>query len=274
MNPVVLTIVAWGVMGLVIGSFLNVLIHRLPRMLQATEAATVDPTPYHLARPRSHCPHCQTPLSAWQNIPLLSFLWLRGRCGHCQTPISRRYPLVELSNALIWVACGLWLPWPQEGGAGWAWACAGSLLLAMAWIDWETTLLPDCLTQPLLWLGLLAAELGWSGLPLSQALWGAVVGYTSFGLIAWVFQGLTGQEGLGAGDFKLLAALGAWLGPLALIPLVFLAACSGALVGLALRARGQLREGRYVPFGPFLACAALVLVACRPATVLHWLGLA
>jgi leader peptidase (prepilin peptidase)/N-methyltransferase len=147
-------------------------------------------------------------------------------------------------------------------------------LLTLAVIDWETTLLPDSLTQPLLWLGLWAAEMGWSGLSVSNALWGAMVGYSSFALIAFVFERVTGQEGLGAGDFKLLAALGAWLGPLPLIPLVFLAASSGAGVGLVLRARGQLREGRYVPFGPFLALAAVVLVACGPSEVLHWIGLA
>jgi leader peptidase (prepilin peptidase)/N-methyltransferase len=191
-------------------------------------------------------------------------------------PISWRYPLVEVSNALIWVGCGVLLPSSLQGSeaAALAWACGGSLLLALAFIDWETTLLPDGLTQPLLWLGLLVADMGWSGLSLSGALWGAVMGYSSFALIAFVFERVTGQEGLGAGDFKLLAALGAWLGPLPLIPLVFLAASSGATVGLVLRARGELREGRYVPFGPFLALAAMVMVACGPSKVLHWIGLA
>ena len=262
----------WCVLGLVVGSFLNVVIHRLPRMLAMEDGAQ----PYNLASPRSHCPHCQTPLALRHNLPLLSFLVLRGRCAFCGSPIAWRYPLVEVSNALIWVSCGLWMPAGQQGfDAGTlAWACGGSLLLALACIDWETTLLPDSLTQPLLWLGLLAAEMGWSGLSLSSALWGAVVGYGSFALIAWVFARVTGQEGLGAGDFKLLAALGAWLGPLALIPLVFWAASTGAVVGLVMRARGQLREGRYVPFGPFLALAALVLMVCGPARVLQWAGLA
>jgi leader peptidase (prepilin peptidase)/N-methyltransferase len=264
--------ILWCVVGLVVGSFLNVVIHRLPHMLTMEEG----PQKYDLARPRSHCPHCQTPLSPWHNVPLLSFLCLRGRCAFCQAPISWRYPLVELSNAMIWVSCGLLLPAGEQGfdAAALAWACAGSLLLALALIDWETTLLPDSLTQPLLWLGLLAAEMGWSGLSLSTALWGAVLGYGSFAVIAFVFERVTGQEGLGAGDFKLLAALGAWLGALPLIPLVFLAASTGAVGGLTLRARGQLREGRYVPFGPFLALAAVVLVACGPANVLQWIGLA
>jgi leader peptidase (prepilin peptidase)/N-methyltransferase len=262
----------WFLPGLVLGSFLNVAIHRLPRMLAMDTFAQ----PYNLARPRSHCPHCQTPLALWHNLPLLSFLWLRGRCASCHAPISWRYPLVEAGNALIWMACGILLPLgphtPVETAL--VWACGGSLLLTLAVIDWETTLLPDSLTQPLLWLGLWAAEMGWSGLSVSNALWGAMVGYSSFALIAFVFERVTGQEGLGAGDFKLLAALGAWLGPLPLIPLVFLAASSGAGVGLVLRARGQLREGRYVPFGPFLALAAVVLVACGPSEVLHWIGLA
>ena len=262
----------WCVLGLVVGSFLNVVIHRLPRMLAMDD----DAQSYNLARPRSHCPRCQTPLALRHNLPLLSFLVLRGRCAFCGAPIDWRYPLVEASNALIWVSCGLGLASGQTGAeaAALAWACGGSLLLALACIDWETTLLPDSLTQPLLWLGLLAAEMSWSELSLSSALWGALVGYGSFALIAWVFERVTGQEGLGAGDFKLLAALGAWLGPLPLIPLVFLAASSGALVGLALRAKGQLREGRYVPFGPFLALAAVVLVACGPGRVLQWTGLA
>ena len=270
-SPWVLGLV-WCVLGLVVGSFLNVVIHRLPRMLAMDPGAE----PYDLAKPRSHCPHCQTPLALRHNLPLLSFLVLRGRCAFCGAPIAWRYPLVEASNALIWVSCGLWFSSGQTDAqaAALAWACGGSLLLALTCIDWETTLLPDSLTQPLLWLGLLAAEMGWSGLSLSSALWGAVVGYGSFALIAWVFERVTGQEGLGAGDFKLLAALGAWLGPLPLIPLVFLAASSGALVGLALRAKGQLREGRYVPFGPFLALAAVVLVACGPGRVLQWTGLA
>jgi len=262
----------WFLPGLMVGSFLNVAIHRLPRMLVMDIAAQ----PYNLARPRSHCPHCQTPLAIWHNVPLLSFLWLRGRCASCHAPISWRYPLVEAGNALIWMACGMLLPMgPQASlAAALAWACGGSLLLTLAVIDWETTLLPDSLTQPLLWLGLGVAEMGWSGLSVSTALWGAMVGYSSFALIAFVFERVTGQEGLGAGDFKLLAALGAWLGPLPLIPLVFLAASSGAGVGLVLRARGQLREGRYVPFGPFLALAAVLLVACGPSEVLHWIGLA
>ena len=260
----------WALTGLCIGSFLNVLIHRLPRMLTAPDPA------YNLALPASHCPHCHTPLTVWQKLPVLSFCLQKGRCAHCHQPISWRYPLVELANMLLWLAVGLGglTPTTDAWPAAVAWAMAGSLLLVLAWVDWDTTLLPDCLTLPLLWLGLLAAEMHWSGQALSQAFWGCVAGYGSFWLIATAFEHFTGQEGLGGGDFKLLAALGAWLGPWALIPLVFMAALGGIGVGLVMRAQGSLREGRYVPFGPFLAGAAGVLVILGPARTLSWLGLA
>lgn len=268
MNDTVAGLIWWSVLGLCVGSFLNVVIHRLPRMMESP-----DPR-FNLASPGSHCPHCKTPLPFWQNLPVLSFVLLRGRCAHCRHPIGWRYPLVELSTLLIWLGAA-WAP--PFHASGWpatlALALGGSLLLALALVDWDTTLLPDRLTLPLLWLGLLSSEMGWIGQSLSQAFWGCAAGYGSFWLVATVFERLTGQEGLGAGDVKLLAALGAWLGPLLLIPLVLLAALAGLVAGLAMRARGALREGRYVPFGPFLAGAAGVLVAAGPARVLQWIGL-
>jgi leader peptidase (prepilin peptidase)/N-methyltransferase len=264
--------VGWALSGLLCGSFLNVVIHRWPRMLEASPTAPAD---YDLTRPRSHCPHCLTPLTGWQLVPILSFLWLRGRCGHCQAPISWRYPVVEGLGMAWWLWCGLALPaelaagqvpsmagwWPQaqSWGQPLAWGLWGSALLALAWIDWDTTWLPDDLTQPLVWGGLLAAGLGWSGQTLEQAVLGAVLGYASLWSVGTLFRWVTGEEGMGQGDFKLLAALGAWCGPLLLIPLVLLASILGLLAGLWLRARGGLREGRYIPFGPFLAAAAVVL---------------
>jgi leader peptidase (prepilin peptidase)/N-methyltransferase len=265
----------WAVGGLLVGSLLNVLIHRWPLML-AQE--TPSEQRLNLVFPRSHCPHCHTPLTIPQLIPVLSFLWLRGRCGHCQHPIAWRYPLVELLNMAWWLWCGLALPnaltpMPLTGfpgltaglpgaltwGPSLAWSLWGSAVLALAWIDWDSTWLPDGLTQPLVWGGLVAAAWGWSGVPLPQALAGAVLGYLSLWSVATVFQLATGHEGMGDGDFKLLAALGAWCGPLLLIPLVLVASVLGLLVGVVLRARGQLREGRYIPFGPFLVGAAVAL---------------
>jgi len=268
----------WAAGGLLSGSFLNVLIHRWPLMLAAESGGpqgTGRSHPLNLAWPRSHCPRCHTPLTVWQLIPVLSFVWLGGRCGHCRHPIAWRYPVVELLNMAWWLWCGLALPaWlaalPQPAalagvpsGLTWgpslAWSLWGSTVLALAWIDWDSTWLPDGLTQPLAWGGLVAAGLGWSGLPLTQALAGAVLGYLSLWSVATVFHWVTRQEGMGGGDFKLLAALGAWCGPMLLIPLVLMASVLGLLVGLVLRARGQLREGRYIPFGPFLIGAAVAL---------------
>lgn len=262
----------WAVGGLLVGSFLNVVIHRWPLMLEAQHPGQRR---FDLAYPPSHCPHCQTPLRLLQLIPLLSFLWLRGRCGHCQQAIHWRYPVVEGLTMAWWLWCGLMLPTPASlmampsaswwladtrgWGAPLSWALWGSTLLALAWIDWDSTWLPDGLTQPLVWGGLVAAALGWSGLPLSQALMGAVLGYVSLWSVATVFRMITTQEGMGGGDFKLLAALGAWLGPMLLIPLVLVASVLGLIAGLILRARGQLREGRYIPFGPFLVAAAVAL---------------
>ena len=262
----------WGLGGLLSGSFLNVVIHRWPLMLARYDEPRQ--ARFDLAYPRSHCPHCLTPLSFTQLIPLLSFCWLRGRCGHCHHPIPWRYPLVELFNLLWWLWCGLSLPTllgplplnPPIGflpgvalGPSLAWALWGSALLALAWIDWDSTWLPDGLTQPLAWGGLIAAALGWSGLTLHQALGGAVAGYLALWSVATLYRWVTGQEGMGEGDFKLLAALGAWLGPVLLIPLALIASLLGLLVALILRAKGQLREGRYIPFGPFLILAAVAL---------------
>jgi leader peptidase (prepilin peptidase)/N-methyltransferase len=256
--------------GLVVGSFLNVVIHRLPRMLEAQWAAearehagleAAAEAPYNLALPRSHCPHCQTPLHWWDNIPAMSYLWLRGRCRQCQAPIGWRYLAVELltSTLFVWsfAAHGV-------SASAMAWAGFAAALVALAAIDADTTLLPDAITQPLVWSGLLAASLQWSAQSLSQALWGAVAGYLFLWTVYWLFKLLTGKDGMGQGDFKLLAALGAWLGWPSLVSLVLIASLTGVAGGLLMRARGQLHEDGYIPFGPFLVFAGLWVMVWGP----------
>ena len=245
-------------LGMCVGSFLNVVIHRLPAAALDTDASVWQA----LWQPRSHCPHCRHRLSAAHLVPVLSWLVLRGRCAFCRHPIAWHYPAIELGTAVLWLLCAAhWGVGPEAG----LWAVFGSALLALAVIDARTCLLPDALTQPLLWLGLLASQQQWIALPLSEAVAGAVLGYASLWLVATVFERLTGKVGMGAGDFKLLAAMGAWLGPLALLPLVLMASVGGVAVGLVLQRRGPLPSGGYLPFGPFLAMAATVMMFRGPA---------
>lgn len=270
-----LTIWGLGLLGLLVGSFLNVVIHRLPRMLErrwADECAALrdespaEAAPYDLTRPASTCPACGHAIRWFENIPVLSFLCLRGRCSACAAPISWRYPAIELACATLFAA----LAW-RYGATLYTLALCGysAAVLALAAIDWDTTLLPDDITLPLLWAGLVVSAVGWSPLPWADAFWGAVVGYLSLWSIYWLFKLLTGKEGMGYGDFKLLAAIGAWLGWQALLPVILVASISGTVVGLALKWRSELREGGYVPFGPFLALGALA-VPLYPALV-QWL---
>ena len=251
-----------SLLGLVLGSFANVAIHRLPRMVMQDED-----TSYNLGHPASHCPHCQTPLRWFHNIPLLSFMGLKGRCAFCHVHIAWRYPLVEFGCAMLWALCA-W-HWPNLESAI-CWALFSTGLLSLALIDWETTLLPDALTQPLIWLGMLASLQGWIDTPLPHSVAGAMVGYLSLWSLAYVFQRLTQKEGMGAGDFKLLAALGAWLGPWLLWPVVLMASLAGVFVGLILKSRAKLREGGYLPFGPFLAAAGAI-AAYWGQSMLDWL---
>ena len=248
-----------GVLGACVGSFANVMIHRLPRMLMEPPSGSQER--FDLSWPGSHCPQCQTPLRWWHNVPLVSYVLLRGRCAFCGHGIAARYPVVEGLSSLLWVAC-VW-HWGAGPGAL-CWALLGTGLLALTVIDWQTTLLPDALTQPLLWLGLLASTWGWTDTTPNWALWGAAWGYCVLWAVATVFERLTGKEGMGRGDFKLLSALGAWLGPLNLVPLILLASLSGLVVGLFLHWRKQLREGGYLPFGPFLAVAGMVVAWLGP----------
>lgn len=266
-----------GLFGLAVGSFLNVVIHRLPLMMEQAwkqESAEVmglpppDATPLSLARPASRCPTCGHLIAWHENIPVLSYLRLGGRCSACKTRIPLRYPLIEVLTGLLF-ALVAWRLGPAPEVVVWCGFMA--TLVALSGIDWDTTLLPDNITLPLLWAGLVCAALGWT-LPLSQSIWGAVAGYLSLWLVYWLFKLITGKEGMGYGDFKLLAALGAWLGVQMLLPIVLAASVIGAVVGIAMKLTGELREGRYVPFGPFLAGAGMLVMLAGQTRVTAWLG--
>lgn len=271
-SPVVLAL-----LGLCIGSFLNVVIHRMPLMLErrwrlesadmlGVEAEVAEAIT--LSRPRSRCPSCGHAIRWYENVPVLSWLGLRGRCAGCGTRIPLRYPFVELLTAALF-ALVAWRFGPSPTALLWCGFVA--VLVALAGIDWDTTFLPDDLTLPLLWAGLVASALGWT-LPLNEAVWGAVAGYLSLWSVYWLFKLATGKEGMGYGDFKLLAALGAWLGLKMILPIVLAASVVGAVVGIAMKFSAQLREGRYVPFGPFLAGGGLLVLLAGPERVLGWLG--
>ncbi|WP_427913529.1 prepilin peptidase [Ramlibacter sp. MMS24-I3-19] len=277
-SPVLDTVLA-GVFGLLVGSFLNVVIYRLPKMLErewaddCAELAGKEPVhaePFNLVVPRSRCRQCGHLIRWYENIPVLSWLALRGKCSSCGTRIGLRYPLVELATAGLFAWC-VWAWGANPTGLAWCGFCAA--ILALALIDWDTTLLPDVITLPLLWAGLIVAALHWTPLPLPQALWGAVAGYLSLWLVTQAFKLATGRVGMGNGDFKLFAALGAWFGWQALVPIVLMASVIGAVIGIALKFASQLREGGYVPFGPFLAGAGLTALLFGPSAILQVLGL-
>jgi leader peptidase (prepilin peptidase)/N-methyltransferase len=227
-----------------------------------------DHAPAHtlsqLLRPRPHCPACGHVLSWWELMPVLGYVLLRGRCRSCARPIGWRDPVVELVCAALFAACA-WR-WGLSASTL-AWAGYAACLLALACIDADTQLLPDDLTQPLLWAGLIGAALGWTAVGLNDALWGAVAGYGLLWSVNRGFGLLTGKQGMGQGDFKLLAALGAWLGWQALLPLVLLSSGAGALIGLARRLHGSLAQGEPLAFGPYLALAGLILLFFP-----HWGG--
>ncbi|MDC3392842.1 A24 family peptidase [Luminiphilus sp.] len=262
-------------LGLVVGSFLNVVIHRLPKMMEAQWARDCadyrdeplpSEEPLSLAYPGSQCPHCNTKIKPWQNIPVVSYLVLRGRCASCEAAISIRYPLVEIITALIWVICGL--------SFGVSNTLAGALLLTavlvtLTAIDLDHQLLPDNLTLPLLWIGLLLNMMG-TFTSLESALLGAVFGYLSLWSVYWLFKIVTGKEGMGYGDFKLLAALGAWFGLAALPTIVLLSSLVGATLGLTLILTGKQSRETPMPFGPFLAGAGLIHLL-YPSALLGWI---
>jgi len=302
--PELLSPWALGLLGLLIGSFLNVVIHRLPLMLErqwwadivaqladrdsfrrvfnaeapagVTQAGTALDKALNslkalgIARPASHCPACGHQIRWFENIPLLSWLALRGRCSACGTAISMRYPLIEVLTAALFAGVA-WKLGPQP--AALLWCAAMAVLVALSAIDWDTTVLPDALTLPLLWAGLVLAALGWlPGVSLGASLGGAVAGYLSLWSVYWLFKLVTGKEGMGYGDFKLLAALGAWLGASAILPIVLFASVLGAVVGIGMKFSGGLREGRFVPFGPFLAGGGIAVLLIGLPTVLSWMG--
>lgn len=248
-----------ALLGLVFGSFLNVLIHRLPIMIEQACSGPPDngAAPLDLAFPSSHCPRCQHTIVWHDKLPLLGFALLRGRCRHCRTPISWQYPLVELLSAALFVwSLEVHPHWPAALG----WAGFATALLALAIIDARTTWLPDAITQPLTWGGLIAAAMGWTTVSLTDALGGAVGGYLSLWLVYWGFRLTTGKEGMGHGDFKLLAALGAWFGWSHLLALVLIASLTGLVVALVQLWRRRLPDNRQIAFGPFLALAGAWLL--------------
>ncbi|HVE06175.1 MAG TPA: A24 family peptidase [Paraburkholderia sp.] len=259
--------------GLVVGSFLNVVVHRLPIMLErawreevaeATGQPFEDdglPARYNLCLPRSACPHCGHVLRAWENVPIFSYLMLRGRCSQCKARVSLRYPLIELASAV----CAT-LSLMQFGTGATALAAFGlcAMLIAMSAIDIDTHLLPDSLTLPLLWCGLIV-NFGSLFATLHDAVLGAIAGYLALWCVHWVFKLVRGVEGMGYGDFKLLSALGAWLGWAALPQIILIAAVAGAVIGLIATWRGRMRFEEPLPFGPFLAAGgALTLFLGTP----------
>ena len=238
----------FALLGLIVGSFLNVLILRLPLMILETDEATVSP--FNLSTPRSHCPHCREALRWYELIPVMSYVLSQGKCRHCGKSISLRYPAVELITAALFVLCLIHFGFTLQA----LMACFFSAtLLALAWIDAETFLLPDFLTQALLWVGLIGSALSLTQTPLMHSLGGAVLGYGVLWLVSWGFEKWAGKEGMGQGDLKLLAGLGAWVGIWSLIPLLLLASVSGLIFGLVQKFRGQLGHNGHFPFGPFLA---------------------
>lgn len=250
-------------LGLCVGSFLNVVIYRLPKImqrdweLQCAELRGETPSkqePFNLALPRSRCPSCAQPISALQNVPLLSYLVLRGKCAACGARISVRYPLIE---ALSGVA-GAYAAWRFGFGLA-AFAAMAFLwcMIALAFIDFDTQLLPDSITLPLVWAGLLL-NLSGTFVDLASAVIGAVAGYLSLWCVYWGFRFATGKEGMGFGDFKLLAAIGAWLGWQMLPAVILLSACVGTLVGISLIVFARHGRNVPIPFGPYLAAAGLI----------------
>lgn len=279
--PVAFWYLAAGTLGLVVGSFLNVVIARLPGMLRfhweaecadATGRPLDRPAPPSLTHPRSRCPSCSAPVRARDNIPLLSYLLLRGRCRDCGAVIGLRYPVVEALGALLAMLC-VWRFGPGAQAALAAIFCW--MLLAAAIIDLDTQLLPDSLTLPLLWLGLLANTRDLFA-PLESAVLGAAFGYLVLWLVFQTFRLLTGKEGMGYGDFKLVAALGAWLGWQQLPLVILLGSVAGALIGTLMLKRAAADRATPIPFGPFLVLAGLVAMFAGPEITnayLNWSGL-
>jgi len=271
-EPVIVTLVC-TLFGLVVGSFLNVVIHRLPKMLEREwDAQAADlleqkgsgdavaklrgtgSARYNLVTPPSTCPRCGHRIRAWENIPILSYLFLRARCSACKAPISIRYPIVEALAGILsgYIGWRYGLTTATLGGLFLAWS-----LIALTAIDIDTQLLPDDITLPLIWLGLLV-NLNGTFVPLQSAVIGAVAGYLSLWAVYWLFKIATGKEGMGYGDFKLLAAIGAWLGWKMLPVVILLSSLVGAVVGIGLIVFARHGRNTPIPFGPYIAAAGLI----------------
>jgi len=248
-----------ALLGLCIGSFLNVVIHRLPMMMErewkldSAELLGVkidEPAPITLSTPRSRCPSCGHQIAWHENIPVLSYLRLGGKCAECKTPISKRYPAIEILTALLFAACGLHF---GAQPTTLLWCGLVATLVALAFIDLDTQFLPDSLTLPLLWAGIASAAFGWIPVSLKDSVLGAMAGYLSLWLVFHAYRIIRGREGMGAGDFKLLAALGAWMGWLAIPSIILLSSAVGAIVGIVLIALRSHDRDVPIPFGPYLA---------------------
>ena len=263
-------------LSLTIGSFLNVVIHRMPKMMERQWRAEVaeangqtvpDEPSYNLMLPRSQCPACGHAITAMENIPVISYLVLRGKCAGCSAPISPRYPLVELFTAGVSgvVAWHFGFGWTTAAALLFVWA-----MIALAFIDLDTFFLPDDITLPLLWAGLLV-NMGGVFVDLQTAVIGAVAGYLSLWLVYWGFKLATGKEGMGYGDFKLLAAIGAWLGWKMLPVVIMLSSLVGAIIGISLIALARHERSRPIPFGPYLVLAGLIAMFWGDAIVQYYL---
>lgn len=273
-----------GLAGLCVGSFLNVVIHRLPRMMEAQwraecaalaegdQAGSAQPAepaaPYNLLQPPSRCPSCAAPIRAWQNIPVASWMWLRGRCAACRAPISFRYPAVEIVAGALAILAAWRFGATAAGMAAMVFCWA---LLALTFIDLDTQLLPDDITLPLLWLGLLVNSFG-TFTDLRSAVLGAAGGYLLLWSVYWGFKLLAKKEGMGYGDFKLLAALGAWTGWQVLPFIVLVSAGTGAIIGGLLLWRAKAGAETRIPFGPYLALGGLAGLLWGRQAVILWIG--
>ncbi|HEY3583222.1 MAG TPA: A24 family peptidase [Casimicrobiaceae bacterium] len=275
-EPIVAAAIAL-VVGLCVGSFLNVVVHRLPKMMERAwraecaelrgEAVPEEaPARYNLAVPRSSCPECGHAITAIENIPIVSYVALRGACSACRKPISARYPLVEALGGLL-AACAIWrfgLSWQGAAACVFLWT-----LIALTFIDFDTQLLPDSLTLPLLWAGLVANLFGVFA-PLHDAVIGAIAGYLTLWVVYWLFRLIRGKEGMGYGDFKLLGALGAWLGWQMLPLIVLLSSVVGAFIGITLMVFKGRDHDVPLAFGPYLAIAGGIALFYGPTIVKGW----
>lgn len=282
--PFTFFIILSGIVGLLVGSFLNVVIVRLPIMMQRQEewfiwqyqqekkseaikpclsipsSETAIPeqlrSPYSLYAPASHCPRCKAKVKWWMNIPVVSYIGLKGRCHTCKVAIAIQYPLVEVAASLLAISAALF--WDGDATSRMT-ACAMMVflwaLLALTVIDFNTQYLPDAIVLPLLWLGLIVNMLGITQIPLSSAVWGAIAGYMSLFSVCYLFKYLTKKQGMGHGDFKLLAALGAWLGVQMILPIILLSSVVGSIIGIYLLSKRRMNTQNYMAFGPYLAIA-------------------